>query len=70
MLRELPDSELILARSLFYLSQYECAGEMNQLSQNYENEAVEIYCAHHGVARDKSSLTNKDFDNLLVHYYR
>lgn len=67
MLRRLPDAKCILARSLFYLSTYE-----GEPGQHYMDEALELFCMHHGVETETvhTPLTSQDFDNLLVHYYR
>lgn len=70
MLRELPDAKHLLASSLFYLSIYK-REEGDDTNRSDEDEAFKLYDEHvRNVAEDRSSLSIKDFDNLLVHYYR
>ena len=70
ILRKLPDAKHLLARELFYLGVYkmELGDDTNRSDQA---EAFKLYYEHvPNVAKDSSSLSIEDFDNLLVHYYR
>jgi hypothetical protein len=73
MLRQLPDSRHVLARSLFYLSCFQT--KQHNASAGGEGnleEALSLYRRHLGVSEAKSldGLGTMDFDSLLVHYLR
>lgn len=67
LLRKLPDSKRMLARSLYYLSKY-IDGEDEGAEK--EKEAIELYHECCGRALDSPSLTTDHFDNLIIAYNR
>lgn len=70
MLRRLPDSKGILARSLYYLSRYQMGEDPIELSKKNEEQAFQLYYEHRGHVENHSSLQAKDFDDLLIAYNR
>jgi hypothetical protein len=73
ILRQLPDSTHVLARSLFYLSCFQIQQD-NASTGGKGNlkEALSLYRRYLGLSEGKSldGLVTMDFDNLLVHYLR
>lgn len=69
--RKLPDSKHMLARSLYYLSQYQ-ENEQESESISHLSEATQLYEEHMGPGKPKNGtdLQCSDFDNLLVCYQR
>ena len=70
MLRKIPDAELSLARSLYYLASFKAATGGDP-DTNIQDEAVTLYWKHKGSQNHGiDNLKSEDFDNLLIHYNR
>lgn len=69
--RKLPDSKHVLARSLYYLSEYQ-KEERDTEAVDHLDEAIQLYTQHMGSGKAKigKELQFSDFDSLLVCYQR
>lgn len=71
MARKLPDSKHVLARCLYYLSEYQARAQDSEATSHF-NEAIQLYEEHMGSGTQGGgkNLNCSDFDNLLVSYQR